>query len=136
MPSLWNTRPGEVLVVAVRFMFTADISRRHGTCVAQVVIAVAESKMRSPHPGFPVGRTRLETVGVVACAVIMTLSTIEVIQSSSYDLYEGIFAGVRPSWPAPWPETPRDRWLLQLARLHSCALHANVHEAAFACCSP
>ena len=29
-------------------------------------------------PRFPIGRTRLETVGVVSCAVIMTLATIEV----------------------------------------------------------
>lgn len=63
---------------------------------SQVVIAIAEHKMRRADPRFPVGRTRLETVGVVACAVIMTLSTLEVIQSSSYDLYAGIFQGILP----------------------------------------
>ncbi|KAK9799415.1 hypothetical protein WJX73_005545 [Symbiochloris irregularis] len=57
---------------------------------SQLVIAVAEHYMYRADPRFPVGRTRLETVGVVGCAVIMTLSTIEVIQSSAYDLYQGI----------------------------------------------
>ena len=61
----------------------------------QVVIAVAEMKMRNADPRFPIGQTRLETVGVVACAVIMTLSTIEVIQSSAGDLVIGWTQGTR-----------------------------------------
>lgn len=40
-------------------------------------------------PRFPIGRTRLETVGVVSCAVIMTLSTLEVVQTSIMDLWDG-----------------------------------------------
>ena len=63
----------------------------------QVVIALAEKYMRSADPRFPVGRTRLETVGVVACAVIMTIATIEVIQSALGDLYEGLAHGAASS---------------------------------------
>ena len=37
-------------------------------------------------PRFPIGRTRLETVGVVSCAVIMTLATIEVSIKQNWDL--------------------------------------------------
>ena len=62
----------------------------------QVVIAVAEKYMRSADPRFPVGRTRLETVGVVACAIIMTIATIEVIQSAAQDLYAGFVHGAEP----------------------------------------
>ena len=51
--------------------------------------------MRSADPRFPVGRTRLETVGVVACAIIMTIATIEVIQSAAADLYAGFVHGAR-----------------------------------------
>ena len=36
-------------------------------------------------PRFPIGRTRLETVGVVSCAVIMTLATIEACLEQFYD---------------------------------------------------
>ena len=55
----------------------------------QLVLAVAERKMRNADPRFPIGQTRMEALGVVACAVIMTLSTIEVIQSSAVDLVAG-----------------------------------------------
>ena len=50
--------------------------------------------MRSADPRYPVGRTRLETVGVVACAVIMTIATIEVIQSAAMDLFDGFAKGL------------------------------------------
>ena len=46
------------------------------------------SQAHTADPRFPIGRTRLETAGVVGCAVIMTLSTIEVIQSAGWDLYK------------------------------------------------
>ena len=42
-------------------------------------------------PRYPVGRTRLETVGVILCAVIMALSSTEVVQSSLAVLW-GAFA--------------------------------------------
>ena len=61
----------------------------------QVVIAIAEKYMRSADPSYPVGRTRLETVGVVACAVIMTIATIEVIQSAAMDLANGFAKGMQ-----------------------------------------
>ncbi|CAL8462983.1 g2517 [Coccomyxa elongata] len=63
---------------------------------SQVVIALAEKYMRSADPRFPVGRTRLETVGVVACAIIMTIATIEVIQSAAEDLIAGFVRGELP----------------------------------------
>ena len=69
----------------------------------QVVIAIAEKYMRSADPRYPVGRTRLETVGVVACAVIMTIATIEVIQSAAMDLFNGFVKGApcRSADPLP-----------------------------------
>lgn len=54
---------------------------------------MAEKYMRSANPRYPVGRTRLETVGVVACAIIMTIATIEVIQSAAEDLIAGFARG-------------------------------------------
>ena len=57
-------------------------------------------QVRKADPRFPIGRTRLETVGVVSCAVIMTLSTIEVIQSAAGDLWDGLHGGgLLPSIP-------------------------------------
>ena len=60
-----------------------------------MVIAIAEKYMRSADPSYPVGRTRLETVGVVACAVIMTIATIEVIQAAGMDLADGFGKGLQ-----------------------------------------
>lgn len=71
--------------------------------ITQVVIALAEKYMRSADPRFPVGRTRLETVGVVACAIIMTIATIEVIQSAAEDLIAGFFKGWHFSFDCPLP---------------------------------
>lgn len=47
-------------------------------------------------PRYPVGRTRLETVGVILCAVIMALSSTEVVQSSVVVLWDALSTGVSP----------------------------------------
>ena len=44
-----------------------------GPARTQVVIAFAEHRMHAADPRYPVGQARMETVGVVSCAVIMTL---------------------------------------------------------------
>ncbi|KAK9828197.1 hypothetical protein WJX74_002590 [Apatococcus lobatus] len=63
---------------------------------SQLVLALADYKVAKADPKFPVGRSRLEAVGVVSCAVLMSLSTIEVIQSSSMDLVSGLAYGKLP----------------------------------------
>lgn len=44
-------------------------------------------------PRFPVGKARLEAVGVILCACLMTLSSFEVIRSSGEDLWGGVVKG-------------------------------------------
>lgn len=44
-------------------------------------------------PRFPVGKARLEAVGVILCACLMTLSSFEVIRSSGEDIWAGIVEG-------------------------------------------
>ena len=39
---------------------------------------------------FPVGRTRLETVAVIVCAVIMSIATVLVIRESIEALVDGL----------------------------------------------
>ena len=48
-------------------------------------------------PRYPVGRTRMETVGVILCAVIMALSSTEVVQSSAGTLWAAYRTGVDSS---------------------------------------
>ena len=56
-------------------------------------------------PRYPVGRTRLETVGVILCAVIMALSSTEVVQSSVAVLWDSFSKGAPP--PVRPPPLPR-----------------------------
>lgn len=57
---------------------------------SQIVIAVAESKMRTMDPRFPIGKARLETVGIIVCASIMSMSALEVIQQSVIQIVDGM----------------------------------------------
>lgn len=63
---------------------------------SQTVIKVADHQARTIDPRFPVGKTRLETVGVISCAVVMSLSAAAVIQSCAGQLWEGWAKGVIP----------------------------------------
>lgn len=56
----------------------------------QAVISWAEHRVRHRDVSFPVGKTRLEAIGVIGCAVIMSISTLEVIRSSGETLYDGV----------------------------------------------
>jgi divalent metal cation (Fe/Co/Zn/Cd) transporter len=45
--------------------------------------------MRKEDPDFPIGKTRLETLGVIACAIIMGLASFEVLASAATQLWKG-----------------------------------------------
>eukprot|EP01040_Poterioochromonas_malhamensis_P017464 gene17464-20075_t len=59
--------------------------------VSQAVLALAENYMSKFSPNYPVGRSRLEALSVIACAFIMSTASLEVVQYSASDLYEGVF---------------------------------------------
>ncbi|KAK9817796.1 hypothetical protein WJX72_002302 [[Myrmecia] bisecta] len=67
---------------------------------SQGVIAMAEHFMQRPSPEYPVGRARLEALGVIACACIMSIASIEVLQYAAFDLYSGLFQGSLPQLEA------------------------------------
>lgn len=60
---------------------------------SQAVLALADWQVGRLDPRYPVGKTRLQTVGVIGCAVIMSIATLAVIQESAKTLYEGIRTG-------------------------------------------
>ena len=39
--------------------------------------------MSTHNPDYPVGRSRLEALGVICCAAIMSMASVEVIQCKS-----------------------------------------------------
>lgn len=59
--------------------------------LSQLVIAFAEYSMKRADPRYPVGKTRLETIGVIVSAGIMSVCSIEVIQSSFNTLWAGLY---------------------------------------------
>jgi cation diffusion facilitator family transporter len=63
--------------------------------LSQAILAVAENYILRHSPKYPVGRSRLEALSVIACAFIMSMAAVEVIQFSIEDLKSG-FSGNRP----------------------------------------
>jgi cation diffusion facilitator family transporter len=63
--------------------------------VSQFVLSMAERYMAKHNPDYPVGRSRLEALSVMACACIMSMASVEIIQYSVLDLYDG-FTGHIP----------------------------------------
>ncbi|PRW57612.1 CDF membrane isoform A [Chlorella sorokiniana] len=64
---------------------------------SQMVLSVAEHSMKRYNPRFPIGRGKLEALAVICCASIMSMASLEVVQFSALDLYNGWAKGERPS---------------------------------------
>ncbi len=60
---------------------------------SQLVLSVAERSVSRYHPGFPIGRGKLEALAVIGCACIMSIASLEVAQFSAIDLYHGFAKG-------------------------------------------
>jgi len=58
--------------------------------VSQAILSMANRYISKHSPDYPVGRSRLEALSVMACAFIMSMASIEVIQYASIDLQSGI----------------------------------------------
>lgn len=63
---------------------------------SQIVISLAEHYMAKASPLYPVGRARLEALGVIGCACIMSMASLEVLQFSALDLYDGFVKHKHP----------------------------------------
>lgn len=69
--------------------------------ISQFVLAVAGRYMNVHNEDYPVGRSKLEALSVLACSAIMAITSVEVIQFASFDLYNG-FNGRIPSLEVNW----------------------------------
>ena len=56
---------------------------------ARACVQVADAR-------FPVGKARLETLGVLGCASLMSVAAYVVVQDASLSLWAGLFDGARP----------------------------------------
>jgi divalent metal cation (Fe/Co/Zn/Cd) transporter len=48
--------------------------------LSQGVLSVSQYYISRPHREYPVGRARLEALGVIACSCIMSVASLEVLQ--------------------------------------------------------
>ena len=58
--------------------------------LSQAVLSIATRYIRLHDPDYPVGRSRLEALSVLASAGIMTMASVEVIQFACIDLINGL----------------------------------------------
>jgi hypothetical protein len=63
------------LLPHLRVCFAVDLA-------SQGVLAVAERHIKRHDARYPVGRARLEALGVLGCATLMSMAAVEVIQYS------------------------------------------------------
>lgn len=73
----------------------ASLSDSFVDIACQGIIFYADSARNSPHPMYPVGRARFESIGVILCSVTMSLASAAVIEFSIADLIAG-FRGTPP----------------------------------------
>lgn len=57
---------------------------------SQFILWLAERYMKRHDERYPVGRARLEALGVLGCACFMSMAAVEVVQFSAVDLYNGM----------------------------------------------
>jgi len=69
--------------------------------VSQAVLALAERYQALHHDEYPVGRSRLEALSVIALGMIMAFANIEVIQYSIATLVDGVNGDI-PSFDTYW----------------------------------
>eukprot|EP00953_Heterococcus_sp_UTEX-ZZ885_P001179 1139-Heterococcus_DN1.PRE.2 len=64
--------------------------------LSQIVLGLSTHLMHKKHEDYPVGRHRLEQLGVIACSCIMSIAALEVIQFAIGDLIDGFKNGNIP----------------------------------------
>lgn len=63
---------------------------------SQAVVFFCDLEMKKVDPKFPIGKTKLQTVGAILIACIMTVGAVEVIGSSVGQLGKGVRSGNPP----------------------------------------
>lgn len=83
-----------VVIVSASKAVAAALADSIVDLLSQGVLALAERYIRIHSPDYPVGRSRLEALSVLACAGIMSMASVEVIQYSCIDLYSGFTGNI------------------------------------------
>jgi len=68
----------------------ASLADSGADLISQAIISAAEYYKNKMSPNYPVGRARVEDMSVLACAAVMILISIEVVQDSGTKIDEGL----------------------------------------------
>lgn len=78
-----------IVIVSNSKAVTASFADSAVDLASQAVLSIAKTYIQKHSPDYPVGRSRLEALSVIGCACIMSMASVEVIQFSIVDLYNG-----------------------------------------------
>lgn len=78
------------LVLSNSLVVAASLADSAVDLLSQAILSMAERYMGKHNPNYPVGRSRLEALSVLAAASIMSMASVEVIQYSAVDISDGI----------------------------------------------
>lgn len=78
------------LVLSNSLVVAASLADSAVDLLSQAILSLAERYMGKHNPNYPVGRSRLEALSVLAAASIMSMASVEVIQYSAVDISDGI----------------------------------------------
>jgi len=92
-----------ILIVIKMVAFFSSYSKSVGASLAdsgvdlisQFVLSLASHYKSKKSDDYPIGRSKLDDLGVLCCAGIMIMASVEIIQSSVGEIYEGV-VGVPP----------------------------------------
>eukprot|EP01039_Chlorochromonas_danica_P002691 gene2691-2941_t len=88
----WLLLVGKAVVVGMSHSkaMTAALVDSAVDLLSQFVLSLADRYMSKHSHLYPVGRSRLEALSVIACAFIMSMASVEVIQYSAEDIADGL----------------------------------------------
>lgn len=78
------------LVLSNSLVVAASLADSAVDLLSQAILSLAERYMGKHNPDYPVGRSRLEALSVLAAASIMSMASVEVIQYSAIDIANGV----------------------------------------------
>lgn len=79
-----------IVIVSNSKAVTASFADSAVDLASQAILSIAKKYIQKHSPDYPVGRSRLEALSVIGCACIMSMASVEVIQFSIVDLYNGL----------------------------------------------
>eukprot|EP00611_Tribonema_gayanum_P030107 TRINITY_DN8260_c0_g1_i1.p1 TRINITY_DN8260_c0_g1~~TRINITY_DN8260_c0_g1_i1.p1 ORF type:complete len:350 (+),score=76.35 TRINITY_DN8260_c0_g1_i1:196-1245(+) len=87
---LLGAKVGALIATNYSKAVAASLADSFVDVLLQVVLSFVQHLAKRPNEHYPVGRGRLEAIGVISCSCIMTIASLEVLQFAIEDLIHGL----------------------------------------------